>query len=98
MPLRRFVVSDESMLPTLQPGQGLITTPWGPVRAGQVRVFQHPQRPGFWLVKRVAVVEGGQMIVSSDNTAAATVDSRVLGAISSSGSYRVLLAIPLRLM
>lgn len=86
------------MLPSLTPGQGLIATPYGPVHPGQIRCFEHPRRPGFWLVKRVSAVDGDQMLVSSDNTSANTVDSRVFGAVPTRGSYRVVVAIPLRLM
>ena len=49
--VRRFVVADASMEPTLVAGQGLLATGYGTVRVGQVRCMQHPQRPGFWLVK-----------------------------------------------
>lgn len=87
------------MLPTLAAGQGLIATPYGSVRAGQVRCVEHPQRPGFWLVKRVAAVHpDGTMTLSSDNQSVPTVDSRVFGPVAAAGSYRVLFAVPLRLM
>ncbi len=95
--LRRFVVADRSMEPTLVQGQGLLATPLGRVRAGQIRCFEHPHRPGFWLVKRVGGVQpDGRMTVVSDNPVG--VDSRDLGAVPSAGSYRVLLAVPRRLM
>jgi len=85
------------MEPALVAGQGLLATPYGRARPGQVRCFEHPDRPGFWLVKRVAKVRpDGSMTVSSDNPAG--VDSGSLGAIPVAGSYRVLLAIPKRFM
>lgn len=86
------------MVPTLQPGQGLIATPLGCVRVGQIRCFEHPERPGFWLVKRVSAVHDDQMTVRSDNREAHTVDSATFGDVPVAGSYRVLLAIPLRWM
>lgn len=95
--LRRFVVADASMEPTLVAGQGLLTTAYGPVRVGQVRCLQHPQRPGFWLVKRVAAVHSdGTMTVLSDNPRGT--DSRMFGDVPTRGSYRVLVAIPKRFM
>lgn len=95
-PVRRFVVSDRSMEPTLVEGQGLLTTPYGLAKPGQVRCFEHPERSGFWLVKRVATVDGSIMTVRSDNPIG--VDSRTFGPVAVDGSYRVLLAIPRRLM
>ena len=96
-PLRRFVVTDRSMEPTLVQGQGLLATPLGRARPGQIRCFEHPHRPGFWLVKRVAHVDPfGRMTVVSDNPAGT--DSRTLGTVPSTGSYRVVLTVPRRLM
>jgi hypothetical protein len=94
--LRRFIVADRSMEPGLVEGQGLLATPYGQARTGQVRCFEHPDRPGFWLVKRVDEVAGSTMSVRSDNPAG--VDSRTLGRVPVAGSYRVLLAIPRRFM
>jgi hypothetical protein len=89
LPLRRFIVADRSMEPGLVEGQGLLATPYGQARTGQVRCFEHPDRPGFWLVKRVDEVAGSTMSVRSDNPAG--VDSRTLGRVPVAGSYRVLL-------
>jgi len=95
--VRRFVVADNSMQPTLLPGQGLVTTGYGRPRPGQIRCFEHPQRPGFWLVKRVATIHPDHtMTVSADNPLGS--DSRSFGAVPVHGSYRLLLAIPKRLM
>lgn len=96
LPLRRFLVSDRSMEPTLVEGQGLLTTPYGVAKPGQARCFEHPDRPGFWLVKRVESVAGQTMTVRSDNPAG--VDSRTLGPVPVDGSYRVILVVPRRLM
>ena len=81
------------MEPTLVEGQGLLATPYGRPKPGQVRCFEHPDRPGFWLVKRVVEVHGGAMDTVSDNPAGAD-----FAAVPVAGSYRVLLAIPKRLM
>ena len=80
-------------------GQGLVTTPLGGARPGQIRVFEHPDRPGFWLVKRIDAVDAGSMIVRSDNPEApGAVDSRSFGPVDVDGSYRLLFAVPLRFM
>lgn len=87
------------MEPTLVAGQGLFTTSVGRARPGQIRVFEHPTRPGFWLVKRVGAVDGESMIVVSDNPEAeGAVDSSSFGPVDTAGSYRVVWAVPLRWM
>jgi hypothetical protein len=96
---RRFVVADRSMEPTLLDGQGLVAVPSATARVGQLRCVEHPGRPGFWLVKRVAEVHGdGTMSVLSDNRDATLADSRTFGPVPVAGSYRVLLRVPSRLM
>lgn len=77
------------MEPTLSANEGLIGVAWSRVRPGELRVFEHPERPNFWLVKRVASVDDDRMVVTSDNTAVQTVDSRSFGPIATRGSYRV---------
>ena len=87
------------MEPTLRAGQGLVTWRDGRARVGQIRCVEHPRRPGFWLVKRVAEVHGDHtMDVVSDNDAVATQDSRVFGPVPVAASYRVVFAVPLRWM
>ena len=95
---RRFVVADASMEPGLTDGQGLIGLGALPVRVGQIRCVEHPARPGFWLVKRVTAVDGGQMIVESDNRDVPTIDSNTFGPVPVAGSYRVVIRIPRRWM
>jgi hypothetical protein len=95
---RRFVVADRSMEPTLVDGQGLLAVAWTRARPGQLRCLEHPSRPGFWLVKRVAAVDGDTMTVLSDNRDATLADSRSFGAVPVAGSYRVVVRIPRRLM
>ncbi|CAN5705931.1 hypothetical protein BH10ACT3_BH10ACT3_07430 [soil metagenome] len=103
-PMRRFVVADRSMEPALVEGQGLIAWRGGPVKVGQLRVLEHPTRPGFWLVKRVETVtggdgtDGGRMTVRSDNDAVDTVDSRRFGPVPQAGSYAVVVRVPRRWM
>jgi hypothetical protein len=96
--LKRFVVSEGSMLPALRPGDGLVAIRSTRVRRGQIRCFEHPGRPGFWLVKRVGDVAATSFEARSDNEALAAVDSRRFGPVPIDGSYRVLLRIPGRFL
>ena len=97
--LRRFVVADRSMEPTLVDGQGLVAVAARRARVGQLRCLEHPGRPGFWLVKRVSEVhDDGTMSVLSDNRAVTTADSRSFGRVPVTGSYRVVLRVPRRWM
>lgn len=86
------------MEPTLVDGQGLIGWRTDRVRVDQLRCLEHPDRPGFWLVKRVESVKGPLMSVVSDNLDADSVDSRRFGPVPVAGSYRVVLQIPRRLV
>ena len=86
------------MEPALHPGDGLVATPYGPIRPGQIRCLPDPSRPDRWLVKRVVAVRAGKMEVLSDNAAATLADSRTFGPVPGPGSYRVLLRIPARLL
>lgn len=87
------------MEPTLVDGQGLLAISSDRARVGQLRCVEHPHRPGFWLVKRVAAVHAdGTMSVLSDNREVTTADSRSFGPVPIAGSYRVLVRIPRRLM
>jgi len=58
---RRVVVRDESMRPTLAPGDRLLVDPRAyrdrPPRVGEVVVVVDPEETSRWLVKRVAAVD-----------------------------------------
>jgi hypothetical protein len=101
---RRFVVADRSMEPTLIAGQGLVACPSRRARPGQLRCVEHPEREGFWLVKRVEEVHDDtttgepMMTVMSDNRSATRADSRSFGPVRVAGSYRVVLKVPRRFM
>jgi hypothetical protein len=87
------------MEPTLVDGQGLIAVRSGSARVGQLRCLEHPDRPNFWLVKRVAEVhDDGTMSVLSDNRESTLADSRSFGPVPVAGTYRVVLRVPRRLM
>lgn len=82
------------MEPTLVDGQGIIGWETDRVRRDQLRCVEHPERSGFWLVKRVESVEGASMRVVSDNSDVEAVDSRRFGPVPVAGSYRVVLRVP----
>ncbi len=54
--LRRFAIAELSMAPALLPGDFVVACRAGAPRRGTVVVFEHPGRPGFFLVKRVVAV------------------------------------------
>lgn len=54
----RVEVRGASMAPTLQPGDWALAVAPKRVRAGDVVVLEHPERPGFEMVKRVIAVPG----------------------------------------
>ncbi|MCH9734334.1 MAG: S26 family signal peptidase [Actinomycetia bacterium] len=81
------------MLPTLQPGDGLLTFRGGRPREGELRVFPYPGSSQY-LVKRVGAVRrsgsGTVFEARSDNAGApGATDSREFGWVSAAESYRV---------
>ena len=74
------------MSPALEPGEWAIAVRSRSPREGDVIVVEHPERPGFELVKRVVSVTEGGLWVEGDAAAAST-DSRSFGA-APSGSIR----------
>jgi DNA-3-methyladenine glycosylase II len=76
--MKRFRVVGHSMTPTLQPGQEVVAVTTRRAMPGNLVVFEHPARPGFWLVKRL-IDESGW--VESDNAEVSKADSRTLGQI-----------------
>jgi nickel-type superoxide dismutase maturation protease len=84
----RIVVEGASMVPTLQPGDFLVATRSGESGRGSLVVVEHPGRPGYEMIKRVAGVAGdrfdGQVLseaerwVVGDNPDGST-DSRHFG-------------------
>lgn len=77
------------MTPSLHPGDYLITVINRRPRAGQIVVFRHPKRDGFWLVKRVSEVKSDHMTVLSDASHLTVADSRSFGSVPVDGSYRL---------
>jgi nickel-type superoxide dismutase maturation protease len=88
----RIEVEGESMTPTLEPGDWLVAIRVRQVRPGMLVVVEHPERPGYEMVKRVAAAPGDRIgdrtlgpdeyWVTGDNEEAST-DSRRFGTVSS---------------
>ena len=78
------------MRPTLEPGDWALAIVPERVRPGDVVVIQHPERPGFEIVKRVVTVladgapDGtgrvGRVWLEGDDPSSST-DSRAFGAV-----------------
>lgn len=96
--LKRFVVADTSMMPTLEPGDGMIGVRSSRIRRGELRCFEHPATTDFWLVKRVGDVRHGKFEARSDRAGRDVVDSSRFGLVPIEGSYRVLVRIPQRFL
>ena len=88
--MRRFQVVEESMLPTLRPGDVVVTRRDLSPAPGSIVVFPHPGVDGMWLVKRLAAYSHGEAWVESDNADATMADSRTLGWVPTEKLYRAL--------
>lgn len=78
----RVAVEGASMAPTLLPGDFLVATRCGVPRPGSMVVVEHPARPGYEMVKRIAVAPSDRdgFWILGDNPAG-SIDSRTLGPV-----------------
>jgi nickel-type superoxide dismutase maturation protease len=77
---RRFVVSGDSMLPTLSPGDRLLVARIGRVKVGDIVVVRDPRYPSRLICKRVVSADARHIVVRGDNPDAST-DSRAFGPV-----------------
>lgn len=81
----RVEVVGASMRPTLEPGEWAIAVRADAAAPGEVVVVEHPERPGFDLVKRlIDVAPGGALWVEGDAGDASS-DSRAFGTVAPEG-------------
>ncbi len=76
MVMKRYRVAGHSMIPTLHPGQEVVAVDTRLPEPGNLVVFEHPDRRGFWLIKRLSDRSGW---IASDNQEASDSDSRTFG-------------------
>ncbi|MGD2103110.1 MAG: hypothetical protein PVG83_12835 [Acidimicrobiia bacterium] len=88
--MKRFRVSGHSMIPALEPDQEVVASDSQRPSPGEVVAFEHPARPGYWLIKRLADENGW---VTSDNTHDAGHDSRQLGHIPMEALHPVIVSL-----
>jgi nickel-type superoxide dismutase maturation protease len=86
----RVIVEGGSMAPTLAPGDWALAVPLSRPRPGDVVVVEHPGRPGYEMVKRLAAGPGelvGERTLGSDewwiegDFPQASTDSRQFGPV-----------------
>ncbi|CAB4669982.1 unannotated protein [freshwater metagenome] len=79
--LGTVAVAGDSMAPTYNNGDWLVVRWGGTFAVGQILVIEREDRPGFYLIKRLKVIENGRYWVEGDNKLSST-DSRQWGTIS----------------
>lgn len=77
---RRVVVEGSSMAPTLVAGDRLLVVRSRRVEVGQVVAVRDPWDHGRVLVKRIAAINDGDLVLRGDNQSAST-DSRRFGPV-----------------
>jgi len=81
---RRFEIAESSMCPTLGNGDWVLgVARTRRLRIGDVVVCDHPDRPGFAIVKRIASIDptDGSLWLLSDDPTTESVDSRSFGTV-----------------
>lgn len=79
-PARLVAVDGDSMRPALTPGDRLLVVRRRRYRVGDVVALPDPREPGRTIVKRIAALDGGAVVVHGDNAGAST-DSRTFGPV-----------------
>ncbi len=83
-PLARFRVADDSMRPTLEPGDFVLVNRWAyrfrVPKAGEVVVLRNPETSGF-LIKRIANVPDHETVFVVGDNFERSRDSRHFGPV-----------------
>ncbi len=75
-------IAERSMRPTLDDGDWVVVRRGrGALRVGDVVILDHPEQPGFEIVKRVSALGPGGVMVLGDDPAAGSVDSITFGPV-----------------
>ena len=79
---KAFVVSGDSMVPTLKSGAFVLVDPHSKIKIGDVLLAAHPYKTSVKILKRVVGIDAkNNLTLIGDNPAEST-DSRTLGAVS----------------
>jgi signal peptidase I len=85
-PVSRFRVEDESMQPTLEPGDYVLVNRWAyRTRApspGDLVVVEDPEVPTRFLIKRVSETFGAREVRLTGDNEAVSRDSRTFGSVA----------------
>jgi signal peptidase I len=85
-PFRRFRVEDESMRPTLEPGDYVLVNRWAyrtrSPSPGDLVVVEDPEVPTRFLVKRVSETFGAREVRLMGDNETASRDSRTFGPVA----------------
>ena len=85
-PVSRFRVEDESMQPTLEPGDYVLVNRWAyRTRApspGDLVVVEDPEVPTRFLIKRVSETLGAREVRLMGDNEAVSRDSRTFGSVA----------------
>jgi DNA-3-methyladenine glycosylase II len=86
MSLRRFRVAEKSMAPTFLPGDEFVANTKATPQVGDPVAAEHPDRPDFWLLKRLAGVPGDIVETSQGTLSLGEHDAWVLSDNSTDGA------------
>src|SRR5437879_4636659 len=81
LPLRRFVVAETSMRPSLEPGDRVLVSWWHPLRPGDIVVVRDPERHLTFGVKRIASINADGSVVVRGDSPNVSRDSRDYGPV-----------------
>lgn len=83
---RRFVVRENSMMPTLMSGDTVLADMGAMAQLGDIAIATHPVQPNMLLIKRVQEIfyDGGVYLISDNTHEPSVRDSRHFGVVTAS--------------